>query len=429
VHFVGIDLAWSPRNTSGGAVLSADGDLLRATSTLGSNQDVLDFAAEAIPQGSSGLVAIDAPLAVPNEMGSRPCDRELASIFRRFHAGPYPVNRRNLARYGGLRGEAIAQKLGALGFAHDPCIRPLVASRQAIEVYPHPATVSLFSLSWILRYKNRRGRDYALRWRELARLRDGLVGLAESNPPLRLPPRIVGMKIEGRRGKAFKEVEDLLDSIVCAYSALYAWFHGPRGYAVFGRGSIDDPPPMASRNQKGHILVPMTREMWPRVRTHRLLFLDRDGTLNESLGARPPNHPDEVKLLPGVAATLHWYASMGWRLIIVTNQGGVAFGYQTEKQAWTVQQRVLDALPVEVEATYLCPHHPDGTLLHYAIACPNRKPNPGAVLEALRRHRAHAADCLFVGDQETDRLASLASGVPFTWAVDFFGGNHLDHVC
>jgi D-glycero-D-manno-heptose 1,7-bisphosphate phosphatase len=176
---------------------------------------------------------------------------------------------------------------------------------------------------------------------------------------------------------------------------------------------------MAGRNQKGHIIVPMTAEMWQRVRTRRLLFLDRDGTLNESLGMRPPNHPAEVKLLPGVAPTLHWYASMGWRLIIVTNQGGVAFGYQTEQQAWAVQQRVLDALPVEIEATFLCPHHPDGTLQRFAISCPNRKPSPGALLEALRRHKAREADCLFVGDQETDRLAALASGVPFTWAADF----------
>jgi D-glycero-D-manno-heptose 1,7-bisphosphate phosphatase len=231
---------------------------------------------------------------------------------------------------------------------------------------------------------------------------------------------MAGKQIHGRRGKAYKETEDLLDAIVSAYSALYAWSHGPCGYAVYGRGSLDEPPPLGGSNQQGHILVPMTREMWERIRGRCLLFLDRDGTLNGSLGTRPPSHPNEVKLLPGVAATLHWYASMGWRLIIVTNQGGVAFGYQTEKEAWAVHQRVLDELPVEIEASFLCPHHPDGTLRQYATACPNRKPNPGAILEGLRLHEASAADCLFVGDQETDRLAALASGVPFTWAVDFF---------
>ncbi len=400
--------------------MSAHGDLLRATSTLSSDRDVLDFVGEAIPPGASGLVAIDAPLAVPNDEGSRPCDRELASVFRRFHAGPYPANRRNLARYGGLRGEAIAQQLADLGFAHNPCIDSLLESRKVIEVFPDPATVSLFNLDRVLKYKNRRGRDYALRWRDLSRLRDGLVDLAESDPRLRLPANIAGMQIRGCRGKALKQIEDLLDAIVCAFSALYAWSHGPRGYAVFGRGSLEDAPPLAGSNSRGHILVPMTRTMWQRIRSPRLLFLDRDGTINSNVGTRPPNRPDEVKLLPGVVPALHWYASMGWRIIVVANQGGVAFGYQTVDDAWAIHRRVLEALPVEVEATYLCPHHPDGTLQQYAIACPNRKPHPGAVLEALRRYEADPANCLFVGDQETDRLTAIASGVPFTWAVDFF---------
>ena len=96
MRFVGIDLAWSPRNPSGGAVLSADGRLLQCTSTLGGDNEVLDLIASAIPAGTPGLVAIDAPLAVPNQTGTRPCDRQVASIFGRFQAAPYPANRRNL---------------------------------------------------------------------------------------------------------------------------------------------------------------------------------------------------------------------------------------------------------------------------------------------------------------------------------------------
>jgi predicted RNase H-like nuclease len=93
VRFVGIDLAWSPRNRSGGVVLSADGRLLHATAKLSSDNSVLEFIVNAIPSGRPGLVAIDAPLAVPNETGGRPCDRQLAAIFRRFEAGPYVLSR------------------------------------------------------------------------------------------------------------------------------------------------------------------------------------------------------------------------------------------------------------------------------------------------------------------------------------------------
>ena len=205
-----------------------------------------------------------------------------------------------------------------------------------------------------------------------------------------------------------KVAEDLLDALVCAYTALFAWHHGPRGYAVYGRAA------------EGSILVPMTPAMWQRLKTSRLLLLDRDGTLNESSGPGPPNHPQEVTLLPGVAARLHEFASMGWRLIIVTNQGGVAFGYLSEEQAHATHQALLDALPVDMEATYLCPHHPKGTIPRYAKPCPNRKPAPGAILDALDRYGAKPQDCLFVGDQDTDLQAAKAAGVPFEWAWKFF---------
>ena len=409
MRFVGIDLAWSPRNRSGGIVLSTSGQLIAATAILGDDDEVLDFVTDAVPSNSPGLVAIDAPLAVPNETGARACDRQVATVFSRFEAAPYPANRRNLRPYGGLRAEAIRQRLQLLGFRHDPEIKCQVRTRQVIEVFPHPATVSLFRLERTLKYKARANRDYRLRWRELARLRDHLGSLADADPPLSLPPDVVKMPIEGLRGRSFKETEDLLDALVCAYSALYAWHNAPRGYAVYGNAT------------QGHILVPMTPSMWTRIKTSRLLFLDRDGTLNHSLVNRPPNHPSEVQLLPGVASKLHQCAAMGWRIVIITNQGGIAFGYQTERQAHATHRAVLDALPVEADASYLCPHHPDGTVARFAVTCPNRKPSPGAILDALARFGAEPPSCLFVGDHDTDRLAAEAAGVPFKWASEFFG--------
>lgn len=409
MRFVGVDLAWSPRNRSGGAVLSTAGHVLAATGDLGDDEAILDFITHAIPAGSPGLVAVDAPLAVPNESGSRLCDRQVASVFGRFEAAPYPANRRNLARFGGLRAEAIVERLQFLGFQPDPCIKAQTPTRQIVEVFPHPATVCLFQLEKTLKYKARPDRSYELRWRELARLRDNLAALADASPPLQLPVDLATTAIEGLRGSRFKEIEDLLDAVVCAYSALYAWHHGPRGYAVYG--NVD----------KGHILVPMRASSWARIKGRRLLFLDRDGTLNRSFGNRPPNRPDEVELLPGVAAKLHHAAALGWRMIIVTNQGGVACGYQTERQANAIHQSVLDALPVAVDASYLCPHHPDGIIPRYTIPCPYRKPAPGAVLDALARFEAKPQECLFVGDQESDQLAAAAAGVPFEWARAFFG--------
>jgi histidinol-phosphate phosphatase family protein len=409
VRFVGLDLAWSPRNPSGGVVLSAKGCVLAATSALGSDDQILTFVTEVVPPNTSGLVAIDAPLSVPNPNGSRLCDRQVASVFGRYHAAPYPANLQNLERYGGLRAESIRRELEALGFEHDPAIQRQIDARRVIEVFPHPASVSLFQLNRTLKYKARSKRTYSLRWRELHQLRQHLDSLRDATPPLFIPLDLMSAPIEGLRGRRFKALEDTLDATVCAYSALYAWHHGPRGYALYGR------PP------QGSIMIPMTPSMWQRIKTGRLLLLDRDGTLNRRLGGRPPNHPGEIELLPGVANKLQQSAAMGWRIVIITNQGGVAFGYMTEALAQSTHQAVLDALPVEVDASYLCPHHPDGTDPRYAIHCPNRKPAPGAILDALERFGARPQDCLFVGDMETDERAATAAGVPFSWASDFFG--------
>jgi histidinol-phosphate phosphatase family protein len=415
VRFVGLDLAWSPRNRTGGAVLAANGQVLDACFSLESDQEIVDYVARAVPSGTPGLVAIDAPLAVPNETGGRPCDRQAAAVFRPYEAAPYLANRRLLARYGGLRAEKITRELGRQGFRHDPWLVGQIGTRRIVEVFPHPATVSLFDLERTLKYKARKGRDYELRWAELERLRSHLASLAQSEPPLFLPAWLREQPIEGLRGRAFKEIEDLLDALLCAYGALFAWSRGPRGYALYrSLSQFDDP-------DNGHILVPMTSAMWQRIKKPRILFLDRDGTLNQGMDGRPPNRPNEVRLLPSVGPILHHYASMGWRLVIVTNQGGVAFGYHSESQAQATHRSVLAALPVEVDASYICPHHPRGSVDPYAFDCRNRKPAPGAILDALHRYRCRAADCLFVGDQDTDQQAAVAAQVPFQWAADFFG--------
>lgn len=153
----------------------------------------------------------------------------------------------------------------------------------------------------------------------------------------------------------------------------------------------------------------------------RILFLDRDGTLNRSIEGRPPNTLEEVELLPGVASVLSDYAVRGWAVVIVSNQGGVASGYISEATARAVQQRVVDLLPVPVAASYFCPHMPGGSVAEYAVACPNRKPRPGFILTALGQFGARPEDCLLVGDSSTDREAAAAAEVAFRWADRFFG--------
>ncbi len=240
---IGIDLAWSPRNPSGGFALEVEGGVAHQVgwrAGLTSDEEVVAFVAAMSGHGSA-LVAIDAPLAVPNQEGARPCDREVTRVFGRFQAGAHPANRRALGRYGGLRGERLARRLVAAGFHRDPHIHRQVPTRQLVEVYPHPGMVALFGLERTLKYK--RG-AIARRRAELGRLETLLLGLARGTPALR-PGDDWRRDILALRGGALKQYEDLLDSLFCAYTAAYCWHHGPTHYVVFGDAS------------QGHILVPV----------------------------------------------------------------------------------------------------------------------------------------------------------------------------
>lgn len=247
MRFVGLDLAWSPRNASGGVVLDWDGDRahpLAWREALGSDEEIIGFILEGL-QGGPGLIAVDAPLSVPNELGTRPCDRELSLAYRRQQAGALPANRGRLGPR--IRGEELVRRLRKLGFTFAPQVPPRQPLRQVIEVYPHPAAVELFGLPRTLKYKARKGRALATRRQELSRYRELLGSLRERVPRLEAGALLSRIEVAALRGGAFKRAEDLLDALFCAYIALYIWWHGPGGYRVFGD------------SESGFILVPLGR--------------------------------------------------------------------------------------------------------------------------------------------------------------------------
>lgn len=242
---IGVDLAWSEANPSAAVALRWDGrfghPFLWAES-LGGNAAILDFVEKAAGFGPA-LVAIDAPLLVPNETGTRPCDRELSRTYRKAHAQAYPANRRRLGPI--PRGEVLVAELISRGFIHRPKVEARNPVRQVVEVFPHPAMIELFGLSHILQYKARPGRSLPFRWEELRRYRDLLSSLKRAEPAAALDPILSKADPGGRRGKALKALEDLLDATFCAYIALHLWYWGERGYRCFGDA------------ESGYILVPV----------------------------------------------------------------------------------------------------------------------------------------------------------------------------
>ncbi len=146
----------------------------------------------------------------------------------------------------------------------------------------------------------------------------------------------------------------------------------------------------------------MTRDLRP----PRAVFLDRDGTLCRLV----PYLKDaaELELYQDVPAGLSQLRAAGYRLIVVTNQSGVARGLFTVRDVAVLHaelRRRLAAAGVELDDFLVCPHHPDHT-----GPCPCRKPAPGLLLEAARRWGVELTRSVMIGDTVEDMQAGAAAG-------------------
>ncbi len=143
----------------------------------------------------------------------------------------------------------------------------------------------------------------------------------------------------------------------------------------------------------------------------RAIFLDKDGTLIENL---PYNvDPAAIRLMPGAAEGLRMLIAAGYRVIIVSNQSGVARGYFREEALRGVEARLRDLLAVydvPLAGFYFCPHHPVGIIAEYAVQCTCRKPEPGLIFRAACEHSIDLSQSWLVGDILNDVEAGRRAG-------------------
>jgi D-glycero-D-manno-heptose 1,7-bisphosphate phosphatase len=141
------------------------------------------------------------------------------------------------------------------------------------------------------------------------------------------------------------------------------------------------------------------------------LFLDRDGTLIAERGFLAD--PKGIRLAPGAPALLARLVAEGTLLFVVTNQSGVARGLTRWDEVNAVNaevERRLAARGVPIAGWLVCPHHPEGKVKEYAVACRCRKPGTLLHRRALRRHSLSAARSAVVGDKWDDVGAGLTLG-------------------
>jgi D-glycero-D-manno-heptose 1,7-bisphosphate phosphatase len=144
---------------------------------------------------------------------------------------------------------------------------------------------------------------------------------------------------------------------------------------------------------------------------NRTIFLDKDGTLVKDI---PYNiDPAYLELTPHALEALAVLQEAGFRLVIVTNQSGIARGLFTEEDLRHLQleiERILDDAGIRLDGFYYCPHYPDGKVLKYSLACDCRKPAPGLLLQAARELEIDRARSWLIGDILNDVEAGHRAG-------------------
>lgn len=143
----------------------------------------------------------------------------------------------------------------------------------------------------------------------------------------------------------------------------------------------------------------------------RAVFLDRDGTL-----VHPYHYPSRVehlRLYDKIGPALRTLQGMGFALVIITNQSGIARGYFTERDLEHMHNYLraeLATSEVHFDGIYYCPHHPDGAIPELAIRCNCRKPQPGMPLQAADELNLDLDSSWLVGDTLDDVEAGKRVG-------------------
>lgn len=136
-------------------------------------------------------------------------------------------------------------------------------------------------------------------------------------------------------------------------------------------------------------------------------MFDRDGTINVDTGY--PHEPEKLELIPSTAEIMRGHSDPDYKVVVVTNQAGIAKGLYTEadmRRLHRYMEDELEKLDVRVDAWYFCPHHPG-----YTGPCDCRKPAPGMLLAAIHDFDVVSGCCVMYGDMPSDEAAANAAGV------------------
>jgi histidinol-phosphate phosphatase family protein len=156
-----------------------------------------------------------------------------------------------------------------------------------------------------------------------------------------------------------------------------------------------------------HHRLPLTEDFFRRRKT---VIVDRDGVLNRKPPrARYVRNWGEFHWLPGALEALQLLHTGGYRVVVVSNQAGVARGAMTEADLAAIHRAMTEEVAAaggKIEAIYYCPHD-------WNAGCECRKPKPGLLFQAQRDFNLDLSRTIFLGDDERDTQAADSAGCSF----------------
>ena len=140
---------------------------------------------------------------------------------------------------------------------------------------------------------------------------------------------------------------------------------------------------------------------------NKALFLDRDGTIN--IEKKYLCKIEDFEFTRGIIPLISDYHNRNFKIIIITNQSGLARNFYTLEEYqkltnWMLQEFEKHDIPIS--KVYHCPHHPDIT-----GDCSCRKPKPGMILQAINEFNIDPEKSVLIGDKESDILAGENAGI------------------
>jgi len=145
--------------------------------------------------------------------------------------------------------------------------------------------------------------------------------------------------------------------------------------------------------------------------TIKTIFLDRDGVINKEV--RYLYRLSDFEFIDGIFDACLYFQKLGYEIVIVTNQSGIARGYYDENDYLRLTEWMLGQFNdngIHILDTFYCPHGPEST-------CNCRKPRPGMIIEAKDKHNISMKDSWMIGDSESDIKAANAAGISKTILV------------